>query len=154
MVFNHLTSRGLRPKLQKLDNEASVMLIDFLIDNGVGFQLTPAGIHRRNTAERAIRTWKNHFIANLCGTDPNLPLELWDKLIPQCIMTLNLLCKSRINPKLSAFSQTEGAFDFNKTPLSPVGINVIVHKKPQSRPAWSPHGIDDWYLGPAMHHYL
>ena len=91
VVFNHLTSCGLRPKLQKLDNEASVMLIDFLIDNGVDFQLTPAVIRRRNAAEWAIRTWRNHFIANLCGTDPDLPLELWDKLVPQWIMTLNLL---------------------------------------------------------------
>ena len=68
-------------------------------------------------------------------------------------MTLNLLRKSRINPKLSAFSQMEGAFDFNKTPLAPVGKKLIVHEKPQSRLAWSPHGIDGWYLGPAMHHY-
>ena len=51
VVFNHLTSRGLRPKLHKLDNEASVMIKDFLIDNGVDFQSTPAGIHRRNAAE-------------------------------------------------------------------------------------------------------
>ena len=51
VVFNHLMSRGFRPKLQKLDNEASIMLKDFLIDNGVGFQLTPAGFHHRNAAE-------------------------------------------------------------------------------------------------------
>ena len=71
LVFNHLTSRSFRPKLQKLDNEASVILKDFLIDNGVDFQLIPAGIHRRNAAERAIQISKNHFIANLCGTDPD-----------------------------------------------------------------------------------
>ena len=41
VVFNHLTSRGFRPKLQKLDNEASVILKDNLIDNGVDLQLTP-----------------------------------------------------------------------------------------------------------------
>ena len=127
VVFSHLTSRGFRPKLQKLDNEASVILKDFLIDNGVDFQLTPAGIHRHNAAEQAIQTWKNHFIVNLCGTYPDLPLELWDKIVPQCIMTLNLLRKSRINPKLSAYSQMEGAFYFNKTPLAPVGTKVIVH---------------------------
>ena len=33
VVFKHLTSHSFRPKLQKLDNEASVMLKDFLIDN-------------------------------------------------------------------------------------------------------------------------
>ena len=91
MVFNYSTSRGFGPKLQKLNNEASVMLKNFLIENAVDFQLAPAGIHHRNAAEQAIRTWKNHFIANLCGTEPDLPLEPWDKLVPQCIITLNLL---------------------------------------------------------------
>ena len=112
--------------------------------------MTPAGIHRRNSAERAIRTWKNHFIANLCGVDPDSPLELWDKIVPQCVLTLNLLRKSRISPRLLAYAQLEGAFDFNKTPLAPVGTKVIIHEKPNYRPPWSPHGVDGWYLGPAM----
>ena len=152
VIFKHLKSRGFKPKLQKLDNETSAMVKDFLTDNGFYFQLTPAGIHRHNAAELAIRTWKNRFIANLCGTDPDLTLELWDRLVPQCIMTLNLLRKSIINPKLSAYAQIKGMFDFNKTPLAPIGMKVIVHKKPESRLAWSPHGVDGWYLGPAMHH--
>jgi hypothetical protein len=64
--------------------------------------LPPPGIHRRNAAERAIRTFKNHFIAGLCGVDQYFPLHLWDRLLPQAILTLNLLRGSRINPKLSA----------------------------------------------------
>jgi hypothetical protein len=38
--------------------------------NDANFQLVPPGIYRRNAAERAIRTFKNHFIAGLsiyCG---------------------------------------------------------------------------------------
>ena len=42
IIFDHLTSRGFRPQLQKLDNEASTMLKVFLTEKGVGFQLTPA----------------------------------------------------------------------------------------------------------------
>ena len=93
-----LCKAGLRPKLQRLDNECSATLKDFMHDEEIDFQLAPPGIHRRNAAERAIRTWKNHFIAGLCSTDPNFPLNLWDRLIPQANITLSLLRGSRLNP--------------------------------------------------------
>jgi hypothetical protein len=78
-----LTSRGLRPLLQRLDNEASTALQQFMADNAIDFQLAPPHVHRRNAAERAIRTFKNHFIAGLCSTDPSFPLNLWDRLLPK-----------------------------------------------------------------------
>ena len=60
-IFDYLTKRGFHPKLQRLDNEASRELKDFMEENEVDFQLTPTHSHRRNAAERAIRTFKNHF---------------------------------------------------------------------------------------------
>ena len=60
-------------------------------DQGVNFQLTPVGIHRRNACERAIRTFKNHMIVCIYGTDPQFNLNLWDRLLPQVLITLNLL---------------------------------------------------------------
>jgi hypothetical protein len=110
-------------------------------------------MHRRNAAERAIRTFKNHFIAGLCSVDKHFPLHLWDKLLPQAELTLNLLRGSRINPKLSAHAQLHGAVDFNRTPLAPPGIRVLVHIKPAERTTWSPHGADGWYIGPALESY-
>lgn len=77
-----LKSRSLRSHLQRLNNEASPMLKDFMYKDNVNFQLTPAGIHRRNKAKRAIQTFKSHFIAGLCIVDPAFTLNLWDKLIP------------------------------------------------------------------------
>jgi len=68
-------------------------------------------------------------------------------------MTLNLLRTSRINPRLLAWSQVHGIFDFNRTPLAPPGNRVLVHEKPSLRGTWSPHAVDGWYLGPAMLHY-
>ena len=62
-------------------------------------------MHRRNAAERALRTFKTHFIAGLCSVDKDLPLHLWDRLLPQAELMLNLLRGSRINPKLSAWAQ-------------------------------------------------
>jgi hypothetical protein len=48
--------------------------------------------------------FKNHFIAGLCSTDRDFPLHLWDWLVHQATLTLNLMRGSRINPKLSAWA--------------------------------------------------
>ena len=153
VIHARLLAAGLRPQLHRLDNECSAALKKFLRDEDIDFQLVPPRLHRRNAAERAIRTFKNHFIAGLCSVDKNFPLHLWDKLLPQAEMTLNLLRGSRINPRLSAYAQLHGHFDFNRTPLAPPGIRVLVHIKPSERTSWSPHGEDGWYTGPALEAY-
>lgn len=153
ILHARLCAAGLRPLLQRLDNECSAALKQFFHDEEIKFQLVPPGVHRRNSAERAIRTFKNHFIAGLCSVDKHFPLHLWDRLVPQAVATLNLLRGSRLNPKLSAYAQVFGSFDFNVTPLAPPGIRVLVHEKPHNRATWSPHALDGWYIGPAMKSY-
>jgi hypothetical protein len=113
-----LTSCGLRPRIQRLDNEASNALQQFMHSAEVDFQLAPPHVHRRNAAERSIRTFKNHLIAGLCSTDCDFPLNLWDRILPQAIITLNLLRQSRINHLLSAYAQVHGAFDDNRPPMA------------------------------------
>ena len=147
-VHAHLVARGLRPRLHTLDNEAYTNLKDFLTAEKVEYQLVPPHIHRRNSAERAIQTFKNHFIAGLASTDPNFPLSNCCRLLPQAELTLNLLRPSRLDPKLSAYALLEGAFDFTRTPLAPPGTRFIVHEKPTQRRTWAPHGVDGWYIGP------
>jgi hypothetical protein len=120
-IIIFLQSRGFKPLLKHLDNEATDPLQDFLVASNIDFQLAPPQVHRRNAAERAIRTFKNHFIAGLCSTNPDFPLNLWDKLLPQRLVTLNLLRRSRINPQLSTQDHINGAFDSNCTPLVPPG---------------------------------
>jgi Reverse transcriptase (RNA-dependent DNA polymerase) len=152
-LHTKLSKAGLKPKLQRLDNECTEALKDYFREEKIDFQLVPPGVHRRNAAERAIRTFKNHFIAGLCSTDPNFPIHLWDRLLPQAVISLNLLRTSRINPKHSAWSQFNGPFDFNRTPIAPPGIRVLVHEKPSKRTTWSPHALDGWYVGPAIDSY-
>jgi len=152
-VTTTLTNTGLRPKLQRMDNECSTLLADHMTKQGIDFQLVPAGQHRRNAAERAIRTFKNHFVAGLCTTDKHFPLHLWDKLIPQAILTLNLMRGSCINPNLSAWAQVHGNYDFNCTPIAPPGVKVLVHEKPSNRTTWAPHANEGWYVGPALQAY-
>ena len=137
----------------RLDNETSKFLIDFLSDEKIAIQLVPPYIHRHNAAERAIRTFKDHFISILFDTDPLFPMNLWDKLLPQAIITLNLLHISRINPQLPAFSQIWGTFNFNSTPLAPAGTKLLIHEKPSVRESWAPHAVKGWYLDLALIHY-
>jgi hypothetical protein len=97
-----LVAKGLKPKLMKLDNEASKLLKDYLYQQDIAFQLVPPYSHRRNSAERAIRSFKDHLIAGLFSTDKSFPMHLWDRILPQAVITLNMLRTSRINPKLLA----------------------------------------------------
>jgi hypothetical protein len=67
-----------------MDNEASTALKNMLVNKfQMTYQLVPPHIHQRNAAERAIRTFKNHFVAGLCSTNPDFPLRLRDSLLPQ-----------------------------------------------------------------------
>ena len=116
-------------------------------------QLVPPHIHQRNLAERAIRTFKEHFIAGLSSTHKDFPLNLWCQLIPHATLTLNLLRQSSMNPKLSGYAQLHGEFNYNATPLALLGTQVIIHEKPMARGTWEPHGLKGWYLGPLMNHY-
>jgi hypothetical protein len=153
VLHKRLCTAGCRPKLHRLDNECSTILKTFLTDEAIDYQLVPPGVHRRNAAERAIRTFQNHFIAGLCSVDKDFPIHLWDHLVPQAELTLNLLRSSRINPKLSAHAQINGQFDYNRTPIGPPGCRVLAHVKPSDRTTWSPHGLDGWYVGPATESY-
>jgi hypothetical protein len=136
-----------------MDNEASKALKLFLHSNDIQFQLVPPHVHQQNAAERAIQTLKNHFIAMLCSTDKQFTIHLWDRLIPQVVLTLSLLRQSCITSKLSAHAQLNGPFDYNATPLAPPGTRVMIHEKPDKRGSWAPHDKHGWYVGQAMEHY-
>jgi len=67
-------------------------------------ELTPVDQHRQNAAEQAIQTFKGHFISVLAGVDNSFPINQWDELLPQTILTLNLLGQSNVAPNISAWA--------------------------------------------------
>jgi hypothetical protein len=152
-VHQELTVKGFKPKLQTLDNEASTALKNFFTENDIAYQLVPPHCHRRNAAERATRTFKEHFVAGLSLVDPSFPLNLWDRLSPQAEITLNLLRTSRLHPRLSAAAHFHVIVDYNKTAFAPPGCKISAHEKPGKRRTWAPHGQHGYSLGPTMHHY-
>jgi hypothetical protein len=92
-------------------------------------------------------------VAGLSSVEPTFPLHLWDRLLPQAEITLNLLRTSRLHPQLPATAHFHGLVDYNKTDFAPPGCKIIAHEKPGKRRTWAPHGQHDYSLGPAMHHY-
>ena len=72
--------------------------------------------------------------------------------MPQIELTLNLLRNCRYNLKISAQTALHGTFDFNKTPLAPLGTCLVIHEKTDNRANWSPHGTEGWYIDPALEH--
>jgi hypothetical protein len=152
-IHQELTAKGFKPKLQILDNEESAALKHLFTSNDVECQLVPPHFHRHNAAERAIRTFKEHFVAGLSSVDPTFPLHLWDRLLPHADITLNLLRTSRLHPQLSAADHFHGLVDYNKTSFAPPGCKIIAHEKPATRRTWAPHGQHGYSLGPALHHY-
>ena len=104
-LIDRLKSAGITPKCHILDNECSADFKQTIWDNNMTYQLVPPHDHHRNMAEKAIQTFKAHFIIILlCGTDKDFPLHLWDRLLPQAEHTLNMLWHTKVAPTVSAFA--------------------------------------------------
>jgi hypothetical protein len=152
-VFSYLEDIGFKPRFNVLDNEASSAITKYLSTKGIKWQFVPPNEHRVNAAERAIQTFKNHFIAGLCTTDRYFPFQLWDKLLPQAQDSLNMLRTSRVDPSKSAYEVLEGPHDFNRHPWAPPGCRAVIHEPADNRTSWGPRGTDAYYMSPATDHY-
>jgi hypothetical protein len=74
-----------------MDNQANRVIKENLTLQCCENLLVEPNNHRVNAAERAIQTFKAHFISALATTDSKFPLQLWDCLTPQVKHTLNML---------------------------------------------------------------
>lgn len=148
-------SCGHKPQFQRMDNEASADVIKLVQSTfNITVELAAPGNHRTLQAERAIATFKNHFISTLGTVHPNFPLNLWEHLLPQALATLNMMRVCPIKPTISAYEAMCGPYNFNRYPLVPLGMAVLIFEAPKTqRSTWAPHGVPGYYLGPSMPHY-
>jgi hypothetical protein len=47
----------------------------------------------------------------------------------------------------------EGMLSFARTPMAPIGMEVMIHIKPNRHQTWGYHAIRAWYFAPALNHY-
>ena len=84
-------------------------------------------MHWPNADEQEMRAFKNHSISGLCTFNPNLSLQLWERLSDQANNSLNLTHKSIINTNLSSDEQLFVVFKYNCTPFETTGKRILVH---------------------------
>jgi hypothetical protein len=90
-IFSTLAVHGYAPTLNMMDNECSKVVKAHIKANKINVHLVLPHNHRVNVAERAIATFKEHFIAGLATVNKNCLFQLWDEFLPQIKLTLNLL---------------------------------------------------------------
>ena len=103
--------------------------------------------------KKAFRQQKNHIKAILAGMDKTFPLHLWDGLLPQAEVSLNMLLPSSIRAQILAYAYMYGHHDDNQMPLAPIGCAVLVHNKLSIRESWDPSSIDSYYSGTSRNDY-
>ena len=104
---------------------------------GVTYQLIPPDIQRRNAVERAICTYKAHFLAILVRVAGDFSYHLWGLLLPQSELTHNLLQQSSVNLDILAWEHYNGAFNCDVTPLVTLGTCVIAYNTPGKWLSWT-----------------
>ena len=117
------------------------------------YQLVPPNTHWSNAAERAIRTFKSHFLSILAGVAPDFPRNLRNVLLSQTELTLILLRQATLDPSIFAWSYFHGPLNYDATPIEPLGCDIIAHKKKGKRHYWDFRGATGWNVGVALQHY-
>jgi hypothetical protein len=146
--MTRLAARGLSVDFQIVNNEASMAYKEAIIFKwNAKFQLVPPDMHCQNWAKCAICTFKDHFLAILASVNSAFPPYLWDLLLPQTELTLNLLRQAMLNPRISMWELFEG------TPLGLVGCCVLIHAKTVTRRSWDFRAKPGFYIGPALDSY-
>ena len=120
--MKRLENHGHKVYVQILDNELSVEYKLVIVYYwGATHQMVPPNVHRLNISERAICTSESHFLSVLDGLDPDFPKLMWDNLLGQTELTLNILCQATLDPLISEWEYFNGPFDYAATLLGPIG---------------------------------
>jgi hypothetical protein len=151
--YNLLKSKGYKIRLNAIDNQATKVIKKFLDEQQCNLLLVEPHNHCVNAAERAIQTFKVHFISALATTDSKFSLQLWDQLTPQVESTLNVLRPSHINPNVSAYKAVHSPFNWNHFPRAPPGCKAVVYKSSKTRGSWGSRGKDACCVSQSLDHY-
>ncbi len=152
--LQQLKQAGIVPKKHVLDNKVSENMKNHIRNiHKFDMELVTPGCHQQNAAEVAIHNLKAHFLSILGGVSDNFPPSLWDQLLPQAKITINLIQQSKATPNVSAYVHLSGPFDYNKMPLTPMGCKAQVHEKTNKQGTWAFHLVDGWYLFTSPEYY-
>ena len=107
-IYAYCESRGFKPQLQKMDNEMSKDVEDFITSQQTDYQYTPPDMHQSNPAEQSTQKYKSCIKPTVTSLPPKFPIAYWCRLIPQVDFSVNIVRKCRQNNLLSAWATMEG----------------------------------------------
>ncbi len=138
---------------QVLDNQASAAYKKAIGDSDMTYECVPPDNHLYNMAEKAIQTFKDHFVGILSGCAPTFRLHLWCHLLLQVDWQLLLLQKLQLHPNLSTYTHVYGHHDYNKHPFVLIGMEALVHNKARKHCTYAKHCKKVFVLGISTEHY-
>ena len=68
-------------------------------------------------------------------------------------MQVNILRYSNIHPKVCSWTVLNGAHDFNRHPLAPLGVEIQMLEHPDKRKTWGVKSKPGYYVGTSLEHY-
>ena len=103
-----------QPKKHILDNEAPEELKTLIKEQSYSqFSIVKRGI-------QTVKEHKKAMFMVVDYVDPNFPMTMWVRLLPQAVLTLNLLHTSNAALNVAECEILHGAFDYNTMPLAPL----------------------------------
>jgi hypothetical protein len=144
---------GIIPNYQVLDNHASAAYKKAISNSDMTYELVPPDNHGHNMAEKAIWTFKDHFVGVLSGCAPTFPLHFWCQLLLQVERQLLLPRQSQLHPNLSAYAHVYGHHNYNKHPFVSIGMEALVHNKPHKCCTYAEHCKKAFVFGTSTEHY-
>jgi hypothetical protein len=152
-IVNRMKLSALGLKHHRLDNKCLAAFKACITKNGMTHELVPPDCHHPNIAERAIQTFKNHFVSIVSRVGDRFSLSLWCDLEQPAELTVNLLRKSNIASKVSACAHVHGQHNYMKHPFAPPGCALMAHIKPKNRQSWDVHADTSFNIRTAMEHH-
>jgi hypothetical protein len=110
-----------------LNNAASKALQEYLTESDIEHQWF-CHMFIAEMLLNGIFKLSNHLVVELCSTDKEFPSQFWEKLIPQALLTLNMMRTSKINPTTSSETQLKGFYSFNGAPLVLPSTRIYAQK--------------------------
>ena len=136
-----------------IDNECSKCIQNYLENKGTIRHHVAPHAHRGNAARPSVKTATYRLITALATLGWDCPVQLWRNMLKQVQDTFNIFRTSRNDTIKTAYQELEGNFDWNETPLAPLGTKGSVFIHPDNRKTFAPHWEEGFTVGRAPHPY-
>jgi hypothetical protein len=150
LAYDYLSRGSCVIQMMYSDNECPAELRTAFDSKKVVYSFSAPNDKRSLRAERAIRTWKNFFVAIRAGVSSDYPEKQWDLLIEGCNFYLAIVTPSRRNRFISTYADLFGQPNWRAIILAPLGCKVEVNVPSGTRTSWGDRSEAGFYLGPVV----